>query len=378
MALRITLGSTEALLKLDLQVQASGVLVKSITNPLFESSSIEERCQQLLNLPKESVPGQPVGTYASHDRKVSVEQVENPTHYLREVCWDKGTSGCVVAVFVKEGSTVVSNQLLLRTDRTSASPLTADAVQVHDSYVSGADLDGLMTTEHYASSAYPCSSAYSDAVAAHDVIFPIHWIGDPGVVVEVCKVGTVLHDGDLIVRVDTRPVHQREAYLHACDQLHWQIEDSAWMNSRWQELVEGMCSMKIENHQLLTRAEELEVFAQDFLESARMYGRVIISELHLPVSRKTIRPVNVGGHLGGTKYLVSGILFKIGSSNAESLFANYPDPLRIANKVQGAELKGLRSYFSWYFTRGLIGLVSFPLVRRARGYEQDSRSCSWR
>jgi hypothetical protein len=34
----------------------------------------------------------------------------------------------------------------------------------------------------------------------------------------------------------------------------------------------------------------------------------------------------------------------------------------IANKVQGHELKGLKSYFGWFFNRGMIGLVNFPLT----------------
>lgn len=37
---------------------------------------------------------------------------------------------------------------------------------------------------------------------------------------------------------------------------------------------------------------------------------MIVSELPLPVSMKSIKPVNVGGVAGGEKYCAAGILFK--------------------------------------------------------------------
>lgn len=51
---------------------------------------------------------------------------------------------------------------------------------------------------------------------------------------------------------------------------------------------------------------------------------------------KTVRPLKLGGVLGGHKFVVRGVLFKI--PNGE-MFKAYPDPLHIANKVQGHELK---------------------------------------
>jgi hypothetical protein len=92
-----------------------------------------------------------------------------------------------------------------------------------------------------------------------------------------------------------------------------------------------------------------------------MYGRIIISELHLPVEEKTIRPINVGGVLGGTKFLVRGVLFKVTNTPDRSVFANYPDPIRIANKVQGLDLLGLQAYFGWFFNQNNVG-ASFPML----------------
>ncbi len=60
---------------------------------------------------------------------------------------------------------------------------------------------------------------------------------------------------------------------------------------------------KEKNAKSLQSCADLERLARDFTETARTYGRVIISELHLPVEAKTVRPINMGGVLGGTKFL---------------------------------------------------------------------------
>lgn len=39
--------------------------------------------------------------------------------------------------------------------------------------------------------------------------------------------------------------------------------------------------------------------------------QIIISEAHLPLAEKTIKPVAVGGIAGGEKYVSQGILFKV-------------------------------------------------------------------
>jgi hypothetical protein len=54
----------------------------------------------------------------------------------------------------------------------------------------------------------------------------------------------------------------------------------------------------------------LEVVFQEFLCRAKQYGQVIISERHLPVRDKSIKPVGLGGTAGGAKYVVNELLFK--------------------------------------------------------------------
>jgi hypothetical protein len=52
--------------------------------------------------------------------------------------------------------------------------------------------------------------------------------------------------------------------------------------------------------------------ASNFLEVAKSYGKIIISEVALPVAEKTIKPCSdIGGAAGGEKYRVQNILFKV-------------------------------------------------------------------
>lgn len=50
--------------------------------------------------------------------------------------------------------------------------------------------------------------------------------------------------------------------------------------------------------------------ARDFLHAARHVGKVIIAEVFVPPAHKTIKPVDLGGTIGGDKFLVHNILFK--------------------------------------------------------------------
>ncbi len=73
---------------------------------------------------------------------------------------------------------------------------------------------------------------------------------------------------------------------------------------------------------------------------------MIISETHLPPEAKTIRPLGLGGVLGGEKYVVRGVMFKTPNTTAE-LFTHfgdtaYRDAVYIAHKVQGHEMKGVK------------------------------------
>lgn len=100
---------------------------------------------------------------------------------------------------------------------------------------------------------------------------------------------------------------------------------------------------------------EMHTLTANFRNDAVMYGRVIISEVSLPVERKTIKPLDASGILGGDKYRVGSVYFKVrvffspfffGFQTKHRQFAL--DRLNIfngdeeaAHKVAGHELKSL-------------------------------------
>ena len=178
---------------------------------------------------------------------------------------------------------------------------------------------------------------------------------------EGCKV----EPNDIVVKVRTTPKYQQLAHLYAADKLGFSNRQGKTnINNCFQSLTEKFVNSIASGayhdvDAILKSCQDLEGAVRDFTHTARTYGRVIISEIHLAVEEKTIRPISLGGVLGGHKYVVRGVLFKIPDGE---MFRNYPDPLHIANKIQGHELKGLKAYFGWFFNRGTIGVVSFPLT----------------
>jgi hypothetical protein len=91
----------------------------------------------------------------------------------------------------------------------------------------------------------------------------------------------------------------------------------------------------------LSKWERLRNLAEDFAYAAETYGRIIISEAYLADHEKTIRPVDLGGRAGGTKYIVQGILFKF-ALDTEGFYSSDEG----AAKAAGHELKGLQAYYN--------------------------------
>ena len=168
-----------------------------------------------------------------------------------------------------------------------------------------------------------------------------------------------------LVQADESMRAQQQCFLLAADRLAFRAGRPERTDSKFPLLAEKLAhlvrsgSFSSNLRETMHCCSSLERVARDFYETARTYGRVIINEMHLPMEMKTVRPLGLGGVLGGFKYAVRGILFKIPN---EKTFQTYPDPLLIANKVQGHELKGLRSYFGWFFNKGLLNQCSFPLA----------------
>jgi hypothetical protein len=87
---------------------------------------------------------------------------------------------------------------------------------------------------------------------------------------------------------------------------------------------------------------DLMHLSDDFVHAARTFGKIIISEVFLPVGKKTIRPRTIGGIVGGEKYIVHNILFKFAFDH-EKLFGGNDGA---AAKVSDQEMKGLMTFFS--------------------------------
>lgn len=105
-------------------------------------------------------------------------------------------------------------------------------------------------------------------------------------------------------------------------------------NDDWQVAIEKLASNESQE-----TFEVLSSLSKKFVAIAQTYGRIIVRELHFPVERKTIRPMDLGGVIGGDKYVIGGILFKV----ARSGFFDDEEP---AHKVAGHELKALTALFN--------------------------------
>ncbi len=78
------------------------------------------------------------------------------------------------------------------------------------------------------------------------------------------------------------------------------------MNDEWQSAIEKLCL----RDGGFEETNQLADLARNFVSISQTYGCVIVRELHYPNERKVIKPVDLGGLIGGEKYVCSGILFK--------------------------------------------------------------------
>ncbi|GAM26590.1 hypothetical protein SAMD00019534_097650 [Acytostelium subglobosum LB1] len=114
--------------------------------------------------------------------------------------------------------------------------------------------------------------------------------------------------------------------------LHPPLSSAKDWNAEYQTLV---------NNNKMEGYRDLSKLAHDFVYTAKIYGKVIISELTLPLHLKTIKPINIGGVAGGHKYIALGILFKL-ALDSQGLYVGDQN----AMKAAGHELKGLMSYYN--------------------------------
>ena len=141
-------------------------------------------------------------------------------------------------------------------------------------------------------------------------------------------------------------------------------EDDRDWNEEFQVLIAKFAAvMKADlpnKDSILKACGELYALSANFIQNAESIGRVIIEEVSIPGSSKTIKPVNVGGVAGGEKYVKKGIFFKF----AIDAFGVYGGD-EYAQKAAGHELGGLKAYYNCRI-EGLN--TPFMLLMDYRGY----------
>jgi len=113
---------------------------------------------------------------------------------------------------------------------------------------------------------------------------------------------------------------------------------------RFQTCISRFRAVQDSSETLRAREEaniDLLHLAQDFVDAATSYGKIIISEHFLPNEKKTIQPQSLPGIIGGEKFMVHNILFKFAVDHKNIYGSDYS-----AAKAAGNELRGLMCYFN--------------------------------
>ncbi|KYQ99702.1 hypothetical protein DLAC_03642 [Tieghemostelium lacteum] len=138
------------------------------------------------------------------------------------------------------------------------------------------------------------------------------------------------------------------------------IEDSDLTKeiAHWNEMYQQILDMEESEE----KSKKLATIANDFVYCADTFGKIIISELYLPVDKKTIKPVDIGGVAGGLKFKIQDIMFKfvIDTEIREGVWM-YGDDKRadgFAQKSANHEIKGLNHFMEI----SNCGLIRFPLM----------------
>eukprot|EP01128_Nolandella_sp_AFSM9_P006750 TRINITY_DN3544_c0_g1_i1.p1 TRINITY_DN3544_c0_g1~~TRINITY_DN3544_c0_g1_i1.p1 ORF type:complete len:469 (+),score=102.11 TRINITY_DN3544_c0_g1_i1:92-1408(+) len=136
------------------------------------------------------------------------------------------------------------------------------------------------------------------------------------------------------------------------------------INQRFQKVAQSIFSVTTYHnatHLIQLNLEFIDI-SKDFLHAARKFGKVIISEIFLPYDQKTVRPIQMGGVIGGEKYIVHNILFKFATGKVGA----FSD--EAASKIAGHELKSLVHIWNCrvpelcYPLQCLIDYLGFRLV----------------
>lgn len=94
---------------------------------------------------------------------------------------------------------------------------------------------------------------------------------------------------------------------------------------------------------------KLRELAHDFNLTAEVYAKILISELFLSPSEKTIPPSTIGGLAGGTKFICQGILFKFAvdvqlPNSPFWMYGKHTAATEYAMKAAGSELRHIVAF----------------------------------
>ncbi|PRP84060.1 hypothetical protein PROFUN_08522 [Planoprotostelium fungivorum] len=109
--------------------------------------------------------------------------------------------------------------------------------------------------------------------------------------------------------------------------------------------------------------DNLNRVSQQFADTATIYAKIIISESELPLQRKSIKPIDIGGVAGGMKYRVQNIMFKFAfdillvEEPPMWMYGGSQADHRAAAKAAGNEMKGLEAHSSTY-----VEGLSYPMM----------------
>jgi hypothetical protein len=111
----------------------------------------------------------------------------------------------------------------------------------------------------------------------------IVWKGKAGVMIELCVgMRSVVNENDDLCFVNCEITKQRLSFLMAADQLSLQASNSCALNDRFQSATEKLVESMYSDESplvLLRSCKDLERIVRDFDETARLYGKLIISEV---------------------------------------------------------------------------------------------------
>lgn len=134
------------------------------------------------------------------------------------------------------------------------------------------------------------------------------------------------------------------------DDLKERTNHMDW-NAEFQSAVDEVNSLTINNSydKRITAFSKLGKLYQNFIDTATLYGKILISERYLPEDCRTFKACDIGGIAGGEKFLVQNILFKICTDH----YGVFGGDEYYAHKLASHELKGLINIFNYGSKQGL-------------------------